>query len=272
MTGYYPQQDPNQQPQGYVFYQQVPGQQQPEPPQKNGTQLVRLVLIIAAVAGLLTVGLGLVFILGNPDEYREQPSGRVTLKPLLSAVGPGGPGVPLTQAEPTAEAPLPPLTPITPMNQPSSPKRLVVKKLNIDAPIRSVGLDKNGAIEPPPLANTNLAGWYRGSPAPGTAGPAVVVGHRDTTNAPAVFNRLAELQYGDTIEITRQDGTVAIYTVGGIEQADKTIFPTDRVYGNSDMAELRLITCGGTYNRTTRHYVDNVIVYATMTGTRLASS
>jgi hypothetical protein len=85
-----------------------------------------------------------------------------------------------------------------------------------------------------------------------------------------VFNRLHELQYGDTIEVTRMDGRVAIFTVGGIEQADKQTFPTNRVYGNADDAELRLITCGGTYNRTTGHYQDNVIVYARMTGTREA--
>ncbi|WP_083958588.1 class F sortase [Herbidospora mongoliensis] len=271
MTGYYPQQDPNQQPQGYVYYQQVPAAPQPEPEGRNGTQLVRLVLVIAAVAGLLTVGLGLVFILGNPEEYRE-PTDRVTLKnAMLPEVGRGG-GPELPQAVPEAPAPLPPIAPVSPMTQPSSPKRLIIKRLNIDAPIRSVGLDKNGAIEPPPLANTNLAGWYRNGPTPGSAGPATIVGHRDTTNAPAVFNRLAEMKYGDTVEVVRQDGTVAIYTVGGIEQADKTTFPTERVYGDSDMAELRLITCGGTYNRSTRHYVDNVIVYATMTGTRLASS
>lgn len=270
MTGYYPQ-DPNQPQQGYVYYQQVPAPQ-PEPEGKNGTQLVRLVLIIAAVAGLLTVGLGLVFILGNPEEYGEPDRVKFNVtNGMIPEVGRGG-GPELPQAVPEAPAPLPPLTPVAPMSQPSSPKRLIVKRLNIDAPVRSVGLDKTGAIEPPPLANTNLVGWYRKGPTPGSAGPATLVGHRDTATSPAVFNRLAELRYGDTVEVVRQDGTVAIFTVGGIEQADKTTFPTERVYGDSDMAELRLITCAGTFNRTTRHYVDNVIVYATMTGTRLASS
>jgi sortase (surface protein transpeptidase) len=99
-----------------------------------------------------------------------------------------------------------------------------------------------------------------------------MLGHKDTTTRSAVFSRLHELQYGDTIEVTRMDGTVAIFTVGGIEQADKKTFPTNRVYGNAEAAELRLITCGGTYNRATGHYVDNVIVYARMTGTRKNTS
>jgi sortase (surface protein transpeptidase) len=97
-----------------------------------------------------------------------------------------------------------------------------------------------------------------------------MLGHKDTTTRSAVFSRLYELRNGDTIEVTRMDGTVAVFTVGGIEQADKTTFPTNRVYDDSAAAELRLITCGGTYNRGTGHYTDNIIVYATMTSNHLA--
>ncbi|GAB3885126.1 hypothetical protein GCM10027612_20000 [Microbispora bryophytorum subsp. camponoti] len=142
----------------------------------------------------------------------------------------------------------------------------------MNAPINSVGLDRSGAIQTPPISNHNLVGWYRGGPTAGEAGPAVMLGHKDTTSRSAVFSRLHELSYGDKIEVYRLDGTVAIFTVGGIEQADKQTFPTNRVYGHADNAELRLITCGGTYNHMTGHYIDNVIVYATMTGTRLAKS
>jgi LPXTG-site transpeptidase (sortase) family protein len=100
---------------------------------------------------------------------------------------------------------------------------------------------------------------------PGEAGPAVLLGHKDTTTRSAVFSRLPELRNGDTIEVKRQDGITAVFTVGGIEQADKKTFPTERVYGPRDNAQLHLITCGGIYNRRTGHYTDNVIVYATMT-------
>ncbi len=75
-----------------------------------------------------------------------------------------------------------------------------------------------------------------------------------------------EIRNGDTIEVKRQDRTTAVFTVGGVEQASKKTFPTQRVYGNQARnAQLHLITCGGTYNRSIGHYTDNIIVYATMT-------
>nr|WP_240974142.1 class F sortase [Nonomuraea sp. FMUSA5-5] len=148
---------------------------------------------------------------------------------------------------------------------PSTPIRLVVKRLGINAPIKSVGLRKDGTIEVPPSNNANLVGWYRNMSTPGEAGPAVLLGHKDTRTTAAVFARLPELKNGDTIEVKRQDKTTAVFTVGGVEQADKKTFPTQRVYGEQQNAQLHLITCGGTYDRTTGHYTDNVIVYATMT-------
>lgn len=254
-----------------------PVQPPPEEPPPGGAQAIRRVLITAAVVGLVTVLVGVVIMVNNPDEYSAPP--RTTLKQVQAAgqgglapsVGPGGAGQPLTQAVANAPAPVPNI-PAAPAMQPSTPKRLIIPKLGVNAPIRSVGTDRTGAIETPPIGNPNLVGWYRGGPTAGEAGPAVMLGHKDTTTRSAVFSRLHELAYGDTIEVTRLDGTVAIFTVGGVEQANKQTFPTNRVYGQADNAELRLITCGGTYNRSTGHYVDNVIVYATMTGTRLAKT
>ncbi|MEW9528899.1 class F sortase [Microbispora sp. NPDC049125] len=264
---------------GQPIYQPVmlPQAQQPPPepekPRPGGTQALRGVLILAAVVGLVTVVIGFVFMASSPEEY--EPSGRSVLAlgaqgGLPPTVGPGGPGQPLTQAAATAPPPAPPAPPAPPM-QPSTPKRLIISKIGVNAPIKSVGTDRFGAIETPPINNHNLVGWYRGGPTPGEAGPAVMLGHKDTTTRSAVFSRLHELRYGDKFEVVRMDGTVAVFQVGGIEQANKTTFPTNRVYGPAANAELRLITCGGTYNRATGHYVDNVIVYATMIGTHLAN-
>ncbi|WP_285702624.1 class F sortase [Microtetraspora sp. NBRC 16547] len=256
---------------GPVVYPQA--YQEPEPqPQGGGTPAIRAVLILAAIAGVVTVVIGVFFILGSPGEYTPPPRQALKINSgeLAPTVGPGGTDQPLTQAAATAPPPVPTLPPASPM-QPSTPRRLIVPKLGISAPIKSVGTDKSGAIETPPISNHNLVGWYRGGPTAGQPGPAVMLGHKDTMTRSAVFTRLHELQNGDTIEVVRMDGTVAIFTVGGVEQANKQTFPTERVYGERDNAELRLITCGGTYNRSTGHYVDNVIVYATMTGTRLAA-
>ncbi|TQS22036.1 class F sortase [Microbispora sp. KK1-11] len=256
--------------------QPVPPPQPPEEkPPGDGAEAIRRVLITAAILGLVVVIVGVVIMVNNPDEYAVPTRSTVKLAApqngLAPSVGPGGAGQPLTQAVATAPPPVPNI-PAAPAMQPSTPKRLVIPKIGVNAPIKSVGLDRSGAIQTPPISNPNLVGWYRGGPTAGESGPAVMLGHKDTTSRSAVFTRLHELAYGDKIEVYRLDGTVAIFTVGGIEQANKQTFPTNRVYGHADNAELRLITCGGKYNYSTGHYFDNVIVYATMTGTRLAKT
>jgi len=227
--------------------------------------LLRVVLIVAAIAGVATVVAGLLIVFRSPDEYglasnrdalalERQPGGKAT----------GQPEQALFQAAPDVPPPLPQITPAPPM-LPSTPVRIVIKRLGINAPIRSVGLAKDGTIQVPPSDDPNLVGWYRDMSTPGEAGPAVLLGHKDTRTRSAVFSKLYEIKNGDTIEVKRQDKTTAVFTVGGVEQASKKTFPTQRVYGQQDNAQLHLITCGGTYDRNTGHYTDNIIVYATMT-------
>ncbi|GLW10489.1 hypothetical protein Misp01_56170 [Microtetraspora sp. NBRC 13810] len=268
----YPQQYYGQQPPPMVFPQPQPQWEAPEPA-TGGTGLkpvviMRSVLILAAVVGVVTVLVGLLFIGSNPEEY-DLSDGRSDLPMQAQPPVPNNGGQALFEAPASVPPPLPPIQPAPPM-QPSTPQRLIVKKLGINAPIRSVGTAKDGTIQVPPADNPNLVGWYRYGPTAGQAGPAVMLGHKDTRTRSAVFSRLHELRNGDQIEVQRQDGTVAVFTVGGVEQADKRTFPTERVYGPQANAQLHLITCGGTYNRTTGHYTDNVIVYATMTGSHRA--
>ena len=235
------------------------------PPDDSGGKVLRNTLLLAAVAGVVTVVAGMLIILGSPGEYglasdrdtlslSAQPDGKTT----------GQPEQALFQAAPDVPPPLPQIQ-AAPAMLPSTPVRIAIKRLNINAPIRSVGLAKNGTIQVPPADNPNLVGWYRNMSTPGEAGPAVLLGHKDTRTRSAVFSRLPEIRNGDKIEVKRQDGVTAVFTVGGVEQADKRTFPTERVYGPQANAQLHLITCGGDYNRTTGHYTDNVIVYATMT-------
>jgi len=234
------------------------------PPQDQGGRVLRMALLLAAIAGVVTVVAGMLIVLGSPEEY-GLASDREAL-PLSAqpkqATGPPEPA--MFQAAPDVPPPLPEIVP-APAMLPSTPVRISVKRLGINAPIKSVGLARNGTIQVPPANNHNLVGWYRNMSTPGEAGPAVLLGHKDTRTRSAVFSRLPEMRNGDTIEVKRQDGITAVFTVGGIEQADKTTFPTERVYGPRTNAQLHLITCGGVYNRRTGHYTDNVIVYATMT-------
>ncbi|GAA4917866.1 sortase family protein [Actinomycetospora succinea] len=119
---------------------------------------------------------------------------------------------------------------------------------------------RGGALQVP--AGPQDVGWFSEGSVPGEAGPAVVVGHVDSWQGPGVFSRLRALRAGDAIDVPRSDGTVAHFVVDSVEQFGKDTFPTDRVYGPTAGPALRLVTCGGPFDRTTRSYVDNVVVFA----------
>ncbi|WP_407341881.1 class F sortase [Pengzhenrongella phosphoraccumulans] len=122
----------------------------------------------------------------------------------------------------------------------------------------SVGSD--GVLPAP--TDFGAPGWYTGGPTPGQLGPAVIAGHVDGPAGPAIFYRLGELTAGSEVTITREDGTAARFTIDSVARYAKADFPTSLVYGNTtNRAELRLITCGGAFNRATGHYVDNVIAF-----------
>ncbi|GII79781.1 hypothetical protein Sru01_47630 [Sphaerisporangium rufum] len=181
-----------------------------------------------------------------------------------ATVGPGGDGVPLAEAAPAATPPVPAERPVDAMPK-SAPVRVRVPSIGVDAPLMPVGVTRSGEIEVPPLDRPRLAGWYRLGPAPGEMGPAVILGHVNNRSGPAVFGRLRELGRGDRISVVRADGSTAVFTVDGAEQASKSRFPTRRVYGQVDRPALRLITCGGVFNPRAGSYTDNIIVYATLT-------
>ena len=100
---------------------------------------------------------------------------------------------------------------------------------------------------------------------PGDRGPAVVAGHVDSVAGPAVFYRLRELRPGDEVVVDLSDGRTVTFRVTGSLQVPKDAFPTEEVYGPTPDAELRLITCGGEFDRSVRSYEDNTVVFAVRT-------
>jgi len=127
-----------------------------------------------------------------------------------------------------------------------------------------LGLRVDGSIEVP--EDFDQTGWWADGPEPGEPGPAVILGHVDSVRGPAVFSRLGDLSIGDVVHVDRDDGTTISYVVDRIEQHPKDDFPTDAVYGrDGEDSVLRLVTCGGQFDRDARSYVDNIIVFASMT-------
>ncbi|MBO2448780.1 class F sortase [Actinomadura barringtoniae] len=144
----------------------------------------------------------------------------------------------------------------------SEPTGIKIPRLNVSAPMSELGLKPDGTIEEPPLSKPNLAGWWKDGPTPGEGGPSVILGHVDANRHAAVFYRLKELRPGDRVQVTRQDGRTATFAVQSVEQVPKSSFPGQKVYAEDlDYSALRLVTCGGTFDSSTGHYVDNVIAY-----------
>lgn len=158
-----------------------------------------------------------------------------------------------------------------PVLPPSSPVSIAIPAISVTAPITRLGLLADGSIQVPPLEETNEAGWYTGSPAPGAQGPSVILGHVDSArNGPSVFYSLGSLKPGDQVSVTRKDGTVAVFRVDGVREYGKDQFPTEVVYGNLDHAGLRLITCGGTFNPKSGHYESNIVAFASLVSSHRA--
>lgn len=149
----------------------------------------------------------------------------------------------------------------------SSVQRIRIPAIKVDAPVMTVGLDAQGFIDAPPPQDPNLAGWYLNGISPGQQGSAVIVGHVDNAQGPAVFYGLGSLNKGQHIEVERYDGRTAVFEVYGVEVFSKETFPGARVYGDTGHPELRVITCGGGYSRG-RGYDGNVVVFARMVEAR----
>jgi len=166
------------------------------------------------------------------------------------------------------EAELPPA--VHPLGD-ALPQRIDLPELGVQAPVVARGLDGQGAIDPPPYDQAGVVGWYAAGVRPGAAGAALMVGHVDTETRPAVFYKLSAVRPGETVRVIRDDGKVAEFTVDDVQVQDRDRFDARQAYGQRrpGRAELRLITCGGTFDRVSRSYTANVIVSAYLTGTGL---
>lgn len=204
---------------------------------------VAIVIALAAATFALFAAFSLVVALAGRDASPAAP---------VSAAGEAV-QVPVPQAPGAAAAPMAPREVV-------APDRVRIPAIGVDAPLIPLGLNPDRTLAVPTKAH--IAGWYTGAPTPGEVGPAIVVGHVDWRGVSGVFKRLDQLRAGDQVEFVAQDGVTAAFVVTHAERVAKNAFPTQRVYGDTAGAELRLITCGGVFDRTSGHYRDNVIVYA----------
>ena len=192
---------------------------------------------------------------------------------LPAASSPAAPAVSPTAASPAAESPpAPPAAPTAVVLPASTPVSVSVPAIGINSPLIELGRNPDGTVEVPSLDDPDSTpGWYRNSPSPGTLGPAIILGHVDSRAfGPGVFYSLQNLRPSDIIDVARADGTIAEFSIDSVETVQKSDFPTLQVYGNLDHAGLRLITCGGEFDPAASSYESNIIVFASLVGSRSA--
>lgn len=202
-----------------------------------------LLRVLAGVAFAITMlGVGSVAC-GQHGTFEE---------PSVAAIAPA------EKAPPSAKVPV-----AAPMPE-SEPVSIEIPSLGVSSEVMALGLQPEGSMEVPTGAYP--AGWYTAAPTPGELGPAIIAGHVDWNGDPGVFFELHKLTPGDDVTVRRHDGSTALFRVDNVSQYPKNEFPTEAVYGNIDHAGLRLITCGGIFDRSAHSYVDNIVVYASLAG------
>ncbi|MGY6656147.1 class F sortase [Amycolatopsis sp. TRM77291] len=194
-----------------------------------------LVLVAVLVAVLATLAI----VLSGPRETAAPP-----VSAGQASVGPS--------VEPETSAGMPKADPVS----------IDVPKIEAKSSLIPLGLNADNTIEVPPITQPLQAGWYVHGPTPGEVGPSVILGHVDGNQQKGIFFRLKEMAPGDRVSVARKDGTTAEFAVTKVERVAKDKFPTDAVYGDTAEPELRLITCGGVFDKASRNYLDNIIVFA----------
>ena len=193
-------------------------------------------------------------------------AGPTAARLLLAVVAVAGGVLALTDPgdrPPVAAAAAPPAT-VEATTRPAAPAptRVQIPSLGVDSTLAPLGINAAGGLVPP--EDFDQAGWFTGGPAPGEVGPAVIAGHVDSRTGPAVFAGLTRLEVDDLVVVDRADGTTLRFAVTRVERHAKDDFPTEEVYGPTTGPELRLITCGGAFDRAAGSYLDNVVVWAVL--------
>lgn len=221
----------------------------PPAPRRQRHRRLRPVSRRGAVAvllcGLLAIGTGAcgMAIASNSGHPASTPSGKPAFVPV-----PRGKRAPVPQPSGSGKV--------------AKPASLIIPSIGVKTRLIRLGVASSGALQVP--VSTAVAGWYTFSPRPGGIGSSIIAGHIDSYLGPGVFYRLREMKAGERIYIRRTNRTVAVFRVTAKHTFLKSQFPTRDVYGPTPTAQLRLITCGGTFDVATGHYLSNIIVFATL--------
>ncbi len=171
---------------------------------------------------------------------------------LIALAGPQAPSVPVLALR--SARPIPATTQTS-----TQPLRLRVPAIDIDSPIVAAGVDASGQFDVP---DPSLVGWYEHGAMPGDQGAAILAAHVDLGHIPGVFFTLDDVLPGDRVHVDFDDGTTRSFEVVDDVLYDKTALPEQELFRRDGDPVLQLVTCGGTYDPVTHHYLGNRIVTA----------
>ncbi|GAA1815019.1 class F sortase [Planosporangium flavigriseum] len=194
----------------------------------------------------------------TPDPYQSA----WVVPPTVPRASVGQPAQPVFPRATRTASPRPTLTALPR----SKPVRVSIPAIDAASSLMPLGLNPDRTVQVPPLSDPMQAGWYSLGPTPGEVGASVILGHVDGYSEPGIFFRLRDVRPGDRILVTREDGTTVRFMVYRTEQVPKDDFPTEKVYRAAARPELRLITCGGSFDSQSGNYRDNVLVFAVFAG------
>jgi hypothetical protein len=215
-------------------------------PSTSGSVGARVAGVVGAL--LIIVGAAAVAVAVSAQEHAPQPS--------LAAAGAIGPSAGNAQG---------------PSLQRSVPVSVDIPAIGVNSELLHLGVNADGMIQVPSLyTRAGEAAWYKYSATPGQIGASVIEGHLDSYQGPAVFFRLGALRPGDSVDVTLADGITAVFRVTGVRRYTKSNFPAKTIYGATDYAALRLITCGGAFDYATGHYLSSTVVFASLASSRPA--
>jgi hypothetical protein len=198
------------------------------------------------------------------DGHRSTPEVAQDM-PAISRPTDEGPGIPAPRGDLASSAEPVGVHPARLADEPRadavSPAGLRIPGIGVDAAVMPVGVDSATGLTAVP-EDIGRVGWYRFGPVPGEPGSAVLLGHVDShVQGLGAFFRLSSLAPGDRVVVLLSDGSSRAFTVVGRRSYPKADLPAS-VFDRSGRPRLALITCGGAFDQTTRHYADNVVVYA----------
>jgi Sortase domain len=210
----------------------------PSAPASLPSRIASITGVLLILGGIMAVGIALL-----TQRHAPQPSAAAA-----GAIGPGHHG---------------------PWLRRSTPESLAIPSIGVYTNVLHLGRATDGSIQVPSLdTQAEEAAWYKYSVTPGQIGASVIEGHVDTYQGPAVFFRLGALRPGDLVDVNLADGTTAVFRVTGVREYPKSRFPAGTIFGATDYAALRLITCGGAFDYATGHYLSSTVVFASLISQR----